>query len=323
MNEYYIGIDLGGTNLKTAIFNRDYIKICEKRVPTQVRQGSAHVLNRIVETILLLLTEQNLTRENIQCAGIAVPGLMDPEKGIAFFSPNFPDWENVPIAQSVGTALGFPVFIDHDVRSHLYGEWKLGAARGKKNVVLMALGTGVGSGVMVDGHMLYGATSSAGEIGHMNMYRQGRPCKCGSSGCLGRYVSAVGLVNTLKKKLNQGAQSIVCEWVQNDHKKITAKMISLAFDEGDAAAIEVFNETAEVLGYGIANAINLYNPETVIIGGGLSNAGERLLGRAREVVGEHALEIPHAACSIVTAELGDCAGMFGAAVFSAKRMENS
>ena len=130
---------------------------------------------------------------HIFCIGVGIPGLLDIETGVSIFSSKFPKWENMPVARWLSEKTGLPVYIDNDVRVNLYGEWLCGAGKHKKNIVLLTLGTGIGAGIVIDGHVLYGATASAGEIGHMNMFRPGRPCRCGSDGCLGRYVSASGL----------------------------------------------------------------------------------------------------------------------------------
>lgn len=321
MKKYSLGIDLGGTNIKTALFDEGFGKMGENRTDTRAELGSEAVLERIGECAEALLEQAGVSMEEVCCAGMGVPGLMDIEAGISQFSPNFPDWENVRISGYFQERWGIPVAIDNDVRVHLYGEWQFGAGRGKRNLLLLALGTGLGGGVMIDGHILYGATNSVGEIGHMNMYRrQGRPCRCGSSGCFGRYVSALGMIRTFREKLEAGQRSIVCDWVDGNQEKITAKMISEAYDAGDQTAVDTLRETGELLGYGMANLINLYNPERLIVGGGMSAAGERLLAPARETVRAHAIEITRRACDIVVAELGDGAGMLGAAYRARSKM---
>jgi glucokinase len=322
MEKYFIGIDLGGTNIKGAAFTTGYEKIAESRMATEAHLGSEEVLKRILQVITYLMHRDHTGNGSMSCIGIGVPGLMDMENGISKFSPNMPLWNDVPVVKWFQERLHVPVYIDNDVRMNLYGEWHCGAGRGKKNIVLMTLGTGLGAGIVMDGHVLYGATASAGEIGHMNMYRNGRPCRCGSSGCLGRYVSALGMLKTFRDKLEAGEKSIIAEWVKDDFGRITAKMISDAYDEGDDAAISTMQETGEILGYGLVNIINLYNPELVIIGGGMSAAGERLLKPAREVVSGRALQISQNACSIVTAELADSAGMIGAAIYAGERMNS-
>ncbi|MGV8981708.1 ROK family protein [Clostridium sp.] len=321
MNKLIIGIDLGGTNIKAAIFNLDLQLIIEVRRPTQAHKGPVQVINNIKQIIEEMLESLNITYESIYCMGLGIPGLLDPKQGISFFSPNFPGWENIHVVNELNKRFDFPIFIDNDVRVNLYGEWRFGAGLNIKNLILITLGTGLGSGIVVDGKVLYGATSSAGEIGHMNMYRQGRPCKCGSSGCLGRYVSASGMVNTFIEKLNDGKKSIVEEWINHDINNIQASMISEAYDLNDDLSIEVMHETGQILGFGLANAINLFNPEIIIVGGGMSYAGDRLLNTVRETIRDHSLKISSQVCTVLQAQLGDCAGMIGAASYAKERIE--
>lgn len=318
MEKYIIGMDLGGTNIKAGLFTKNFVRVAENRAHTREKEGPEAVLQCMLRTARQLMEDAGVEQEEIGCMGIGVPGLLDRKAGISVFSPNLTGWENVPVARWFEEHLSIPVFIDNDVRMNLYGEWYFGAGKNKQNVVLLTLGTGLGAGVVMDGHVLYGATGSAGEIGHMNMYRTGRPCKCGSSGCLGRYVSALGLLRTVREKIEGGQPSVLSDWTQRDLKQITAKMVSEAFDLGDPVARNALYETGELLGYGLVNVINLYNPEIIIVGGGMAAAGERLLARTREIVKKHALELSQHACEIVTAFLGDGAGILGAAVFAWK-----
>ncbi|ULO05109.1 ROK family protein [Paenibacillus sp. 19GGS1-52] len=320
MKSYLIGVDLGGTNIKAAIFDEEFKAIQELSIPTEASAGSAHVLARIREAVHLLTVGTNITLDLVKGMGIGIPGLLDPVAGISIFSPNFPDWDHVPIIDEMKRYYDFPIYIDNDVRVNLYGEWQHGAGRGYANLILITLGTGLGSGMVSDGKVIYGTSYSAGEIGHMNMYRSGRPCKCGSSGCLGRYVSAVGMVNTLKEKLVEGGNSIIEKWTEGQHERITALMISEAYDRDDALAIEVMRETGEMLGFGLANVINMFNPELIIVGGGMAAAGDRLLNTVRDTVQQHALSLSSSRCSIVQAELGSQAGTLGAASFAWKKM---
>ena len=127
-----------------------------------------------------------------------------------------------------------PTVFGKDARVNLYGEWKFGAGKNRNNVLMITLGTGLGGAAVIDGRVIYGATGSAGEIGHINMFREGRECRCGSSGCLGRYVSALGILCTFREKVQLGQHSIICDWVNNDLDKVTADMLSRAYDDGDA-----------------------------------------------------------------------------------------
>jgi len=323
MSNKYIGIDLGGTNIKVSVFNEHLQKMGEKRTSTEVSLGSEHVLNRILDNVLSLLKELEYSPADITCMGIGVPGILDIPNGISRFSPNFPKWKEVPIAAWMENHLHIPVFIDNDARVNLYGEWRFGAGKNRRNVLMVTLGTGLGGAVVVDGKMLYGTTGSAGEIGHINMYRHGRECRCGSSGCLGRYVSALGILRTFREKVEEGRHSIICDWVNNDLQAVTADMLSQAYDQGDSLVVETMQETGELLGYGLCAVFSLYNPEIIIFGGGMSNMGDRLLQYTKGILDTHALRIPYNACTIVTAVLGDAAGMLGAAVYAKEQYERN
>ncbi|UQZ36575.1 glucokinase [Paenibacillus sp. PK3_47] len=320
MKDCIIGIDLGGTNIKAALFTAEFTVKSELSIPTEAAKGPAHVLERIRTAVDLLVEEGSITLQQIKAMGLGIPGLLNPEKGISIFSPNFPGWEQIHIVNEMMQYYDFPVFIDNDVRVNLYGEWQFGAGRGYDNVVLLTLGTGLGSGIIHNGKVLYGTTFSAGEIGHMNMYREGRPCRCGSSGCLGRYVSAVGMVNTFKEKLHEGRASIIQEWTGGDHELITALMISKAYDLADQLSVQVMHETGTLLGYGLSNVINLLNPQAVIIGGGMAAAGDRLLSSVRASVSAHALKLSGGSCTILQAELGNRAGTLGAAYYAGSKL---
>lgn len=323
MSVYTVGIDLGGTNIKAAVFDENRRIVRERSDRTNAEGGPSHVLNKIKHIVRQMLQELKANDADVACMGLGIPGLLDPKEGLSIFSPNFPDWENVHVVKEMNNEFSFPIYIDNDVRVNLYGEWYFGAGKGFSNIVLITLGTGLGSGIVVDGNVLYGTTASAGEIGHMNMYREGRPCRCGSSGCLGRYVSAVGMVRTFTERLEQGQTSLIQGWVGGSYQKITAKMISDAYDLGDNLAMEVMHETGRMLGFGLSNAINLFNPELIIIGGGMAAAGDRLLCTVRETVQQHSLQLSSQACKVVQAELGERAGVYGAAAYAKRRLSAS
>ena len=322
MKRYIIGVDLGGTNIKAGIYDPEFVAVKELSIPTEAAEGPSHVLGRIREAVRLITDEENILLEMVEGMGIGVPGLLDPVAGISFFSPNFPGWENVHVINEMKQHYEFPIFIDNDVRVNLYGEWLQGAGRGYNNLVLITLGTGLGSGVVNDEKVMYGTSYSAGEIGHMNMYRSGRPCKCGSSGCLGRYVSAIGMVNTFKEKLNEGRTSMIQTWTNHQEDQITALMISEAYELGDALSIEVMQETGIILGFGLANVVNMLNPELIIVGGGMAAAGDKLLNPVRETVKQHALKLSGGKCRIVQAELGSRSGTIGAASYAYSKLQD-
>lgn len=315
----YVGVDLGGTNIKIGLFDQKFELIDELRKLTESHKNSTVVLENILAGIKELLVKNNCPQKSILSMGVGVPGLMDIEKGISLFSPNFSDWQDVPVVAYFEKSLGIPTYIDNDVRMNLYGEWELGVGKDAENLILLTLGTGLGSGIVVNNQVLYGHNSNAGEVGHMNMYREGRPCACGSSGCLGRYVSARGIVVTAQEKLAQSNNSLLRDWLAEDDVALTSELIAKAYDLDDPLAIEIFEETGKLLGFGLTNLINLFNPEMIILGGGVAMAGDRLFSHTKKIINERALELSQKHCQIVQAELGDASGMIGAAVYAAKK----
>nr|WP_282802253.1 ROK family protein [Secundilactobacillus kimchicus] len=320
MRSLYIGVDLGGTNIKLGLLSDQFTALWLGSVPTESLTNSEVVMTNLINGLRRLMTENNVTPADISAIGVGVPGQMDIKRGISIFSPNFANWDNVPVVQRLTQEFGLPVYIDNDVRVNLYGEWQFGQATGLDNVVMVTLGTGLGAAAIVDGKMLYGHSNSATELGHMNMVRQGgRPCACGSSGCFARYVSARGIIWTVRDHLAAGESSLLTEWVAGDVDAITPKMVSEAYDQGDLLAERVYTETAEMLGFGLANVINLYNPKRIVMGGGVAQAGDRLLKPAIEIAMSHSLKVARQDCDIVAAKLGSKAGAYGAGYMAAIR----
>jgi len=194
----YIGVDLGGTNIKIGLLNEDLTVQTKLKVATESETNSETVMSNLITGVKQLLIKMQTGTDQIKAIGIGVPGQMDIKAGLSIFSPNFSHWDNVPVIQLIEDEFHVPTFMDNDVRVNLYGEWKLGAGKGKQDVLMVTLGTGLGAAMITNGRMMYGKSNSAAELGHLNMYRHGRPCACGSSGCLGRYVSARGMVKTVK-----------------------------------------------------------------------------------------------------------------------------
>ncbi|WP_203649340.1 ROK family protein [Secundilactobacillus yichangensis] len=319
----YIGIDLGGTNIKIGLLNDDLTVQFKMKVPTESETNSDRVMANIIAGVKQLLIKTQTGTDQIKAIGIGVPGQMDIKAGLSIFSPNFSNWDNVPVVKIIEDEFHIPTYMDNDVRVNLYGEWKLGAGKGKQDVLMVTLGTGLGAALITNGQMMYGKSNSAAELGHLNMYRHGRPCACGSSGCLGRYVSARGMIKTVQEHLAAGETSIITEWTHNDETKITAQMVSDAYDQDDQLAKKVMQETGEILGYGLSSAINMFNPERIIIGGGVAAAGNRLLKPTKEVIAGHALKVAQEVCDIVPAQLGPWAGMIGAGVYANQQVTYS
>lgn len=310
-NKYIVGIDLGGTTIQTVLTDEDYNVIAKYKSDTLAKEGPNAVIGRMMDAIDHVLEVSNLTRQDLMGIGLGIPGLMDADKGISIFSGNL-GWENVQVLQPFRDRFHVPVYMDNDVRVNALGEWYFGAGKGVKNMILLTLGTGVGSGIIIDGKMLRGPQSAAGEVGHMIIVEDGPACTCGSRGCLEVFTSATGMIRRCKELMLENRDSLLWQLCEGNIDKLKAHMIDKAYDQGDKVGRQVMVETAYYLGIGLTNLVNIFNPELVVIGGGVSKAGERLLGPAREFINKRAMVVQRQHYRLVAAQLSDEAGMLGA-----------
>lgn len=321
MSELIVGVDLGGTNTKTAVVTRDRRVLAKDSRPSQAEGGPDAVMRVMVESIDAALKQAGASRSDVLAAGFGAPGPMNWQTGIVYCPPNLPGWKDVPLAAEMQKRLGFPCFVDNDANVACYGEFWLGAGQGAENVVLLTLGTGVGGGIIVFGQLLRGIDGTAGEIGHLKVMRGGRLCGCGSRGCLEAYGSVTGMVRTAVEGIDQGRQTVLIEMAKGDISKITGKTISEAVAAGDEFATWVMTETATWLGLGISSIVNLLNPEKVILSGGMIAAGEALFEPIRATVKANSFEVPARRAKIVPAGLGADSGVIGAAGVALARYE--
>jgi glucokinase len=309
--KYIAGIDLGGTTIQTVLTDEDYNIVTKYKSDTLAEEGPAAVIGRMMDAIDHVLEESNLSKKDLLGIGLGIPGLMDIEKGISLFAGNL-SWENIQVLQPFKDRFQVPVYMDNDVRVNALGEWYFGAGRGVKNMVLITLGTGVGAGIIIDGKMLRGPQSAAGEVGHMIIVEDGPACTCGSRGCLEVFASATGMMRRCKELMLENRDSLLWQMCEGDIDKVRTYMIDKAHDQGDKVGLQVMAETAYYLGIGLTNVVNIFNPELVVIGGGVSKAGERLLGPAREFVNKRAMVVQRQHYKLVAAQMLDEAGMLGA-----------
>ena len=313
MSELIIGVDLGGTNAKTAVVTRDRRVLAKDSRPSEAEGGPEAVMRAMVDSIDAALKQAGASRSDVLAAGFGAPGPMNWQTGIVYSPPNLPGWKDVPLAAEMRKRLGFPCFIDNDANVACYGEFWLGAGQGADSIVLLTLGTGVGGGIVVFGQLLRGIDGTAGEIGHLKVMRDGRMCGCGSRGCLEAYGSVTGMVRTAVEGINEGRKTSLLKMAGGDVSKITGKMISEALAAGDEFAGWVMKETATWLGLGISSLVNLLNPEKVILSGGMIAAGEALFEPIRATIKANSFEVPARRAQIIPAGLGADSGVIGAA----------
>lgn len=302
MGRVVVGVDLGGTNLRTALLSQDGVVLDRHKEATNASEGWKQVVARLVANIS---RHQETTIERgmvLAAVGVGAPGVIQLDKGIVVKSPNFPDWNNLPLKQELEKALHIPVVIENDANAAALGEQWRGAGKDIGSMILLTLGTGVGGGIVLDKKIWHGADGMAGEIGHMTLLPDGRTCSCGSRGCLEMYASARGIVKSYQEA---SLASVPPE--------ITSAQIYEAARSGDAVARKVMNDMGHMLGIGIANLINIFNPEMVVLGGGVKDAWDLFINATREEIMRRAFQVPAERTRIVPSMLGDDAGMVGAA----------
>jgi len=304
-NSLFMGVDLGGTFIKFGLISNDGRILQEHQIPTKIEDGVQLVLDHIAEQVNRIQKS-----DTIQGMGIGVAGLVNPEKGILCEAPNLPGWVNIPVADELHKRTSFQVAVDNDANVAALGEYAYGAGKGHPNMMMVTLGTGVGSGLILNGKLYQGAGGAAGEFGHISLQKDGPVCGCGRHGCVEAFVGTKGILNRVQEKLNEGFPSVLS---QIDPNELAPKDISDAAEKGDEVAITVFREVGEYLGMGLGNVANLLNLSRIVVGGGVAQAGDWILKPARQRMKEVAMTTSGKMIDVVPARLGNKAGILGAA----------
>lgn len=309
-----IGIDVGGTNVKIALVDGEGKIIYSNSVPTYAQMGYEYTVNNIKQAIRDLMKETNTDAKEIEGIGFDFPGQVDYKTGVVKLAPNIPGWVNIPIAQMIEEEFNIPTRIDNDVRCAALGELKFGAGKGCENFVCITVGTGIGSGLVINGQLVRGAANAAGEIGHIKLQMNGGPiCGCGDTGCLEAFASGPSIVAMAQEYLKGGKSTKFREMAGADGE-ITPYIVAKAAEAGDPVAKRIFEIVGTYIGMGLVSVINLLNPEKVIIGGGVAAAGDLLLDPIRKTIKERAMVVAGNSVEIVPAELGNSAGVIGASM---------
>ncbi len=306
-----IGIDVGGTNVKIALVSDKGKIIYSNSIPTRAEMGYEYTINSMKDAVRDLLKETKMKASDIEGMGFGFPGQIDCKKGVVRLAPNIPGWVNVPIASIMEKEFGIPTRVDNDVRTATLGELNYGAGVGCENLVCITVGTGIGSGLVVNGKLVRGANNAAGEIGHIKLNMQGGPlCGCGDRGCLEAYASGPSIVAMAEEYIRGGKSTKYRELANPD---ITPYIVAVAAKEGDPVARQIFRIMGEYIGMGLTSVVNLLNPEKIIIGGGVADAGDILLDPIRETIAKRAMTIQREV-EVVPAQLGNTAGVIGASL---------
>jgi glucokinase len=306
----YVGVDIGGTNIKVGICDKDGNLVQTYEGPTDADQGPDTVLERIAEYVEKIVEQSPYAWEQVQGIGIGIAGFMDIPEGFVKLSPNFPGFRNVPVKKTLEAKLGKTVKIDNDANVAALGEAWGGAGRGIPNVVCYTLGTGVGGGVIINGKIHQGFGGMAGELGHISIVPdiEAIECGCGQKGCLETVSSATGIVRMAKDAVERGERTSLALL-----EKIEAKDVFDAAKSGDEVAVRIVNRAAYYLGRSMATVAVVVNPQRFILGGGVAKAGDILFEPIRETFKKYTPEVAQEGVDIVPATLGNNAGVVGAA----------
>jgi glucokinase len=310
----FIGIDLGGTNIKIGLVDPMGQLLAEDEGPTVAIEGADAVLRRMSDMAKKIAGDHSYDWEEIAGVGVGIPGFLDIANGKVRLAANL-GWHDIPVRNKMIGLLNKPVMIDNDANAAALGEAWIGAGAGVSHIVCITLGTGVGGGIIVNGEVYEGFRGMAGEIGHIPIIfgNDAVSCGCGGKGCLETVSSATGIVRTVRKRLQTGEVSTL-----NTLAEITAKDVFFAMQEGDKLALNVVLEAADVLGRSLATIAVILNPGRFVIGGGVARAGDLFFNPIRQAFAIHAPSDFVEGTDIVSAQLGNRAGVVGAAALVAK-----
>jgi glucokinase len=309
MSKRYVGIDLGGTNIKSGLVTADCRVVGRVSTPTEADQGPSHVLDRMALSVRDLAAKTGITLADIDGVGVGAPGPLDSKAGKVVFAPNLKGWKNIAVRDELQKRLGRPVVLENDANIAAYGEFRCGAGKDVSDMFLLTLGTGVGGGMILGGRLFRGTTDTGAELGHIIIQAGGRKCGCGNLGCLEAYASATAVVGRTREALAAGEKSSLA--ARGD---FTCEDVFKAADAGDALARRIVDETADCLAVGITSLMHVLNPQRVVLTGGMMAAGDAFLERIRAWVKAHAFERAVMDCDVRWSTLGGDAGILGAAL---------
>ena len=313
--KYYVGIDLGGTNIVAGLVDGDYNIIAKASTKTNCPRPEKEIAEDMAKMAVQAVENAKLTMDDIEWIGIGTPGIANSATGIVERANNL-GFINTPLVKYVKEFIGrndTPVYIENDANAAAYGEYVAGAAKGAKNAVCITLGTGVGAGIVIDGKIYAGSNFAGAEIGHTVIEVGGAPCTCGRKGCFEAYSSATGLIRMTKESMAENPDSIMNKMAE-ERGKVTARTSFDCMRAGDKYAKAVVDKYIKYLAAGITNTINTFQPDILCIGGGVCNEGDPLLLPVKAIVEEENFaNKSEKRTEIVIAKLGNDAGLIGAA----------
>ena len=305
-----IGIDIGGTSVRAAVIGAD------GEIHASLRDATPHT-ERETEDILVTLITKLAGTGPVTAVGMAVAGFISTDRQRVMFAPHLA-WRDADVPQRISERVGLPVVMDHDVNSAAWAEFRRGASTGAAIALLIALGTGIGAGLIIDGEIYRGAHGVAPELGHLTVVPNGRPCACGKRGCWERYCSGTALAETARELMADNEAPILRQLSGNDPAALTGTMVAIAATEGDPAALAAMDDLGNWLAQGLALVTDVLDPEVIVVGGGVASAAGMFLPLAVSefaglITGAGHRPVPR----VELARFGDRAGIIGAALLAA------
>ena len=314
----FIGIDLGGTQLRVAVADdRGRLKTVVRR-PTEAARGRQHVIDRIVAAVGEALEEDGTTARRVRALGIGLPGPVDPAAGLVISPANLPGFRNVPLNRILTRATGIPSFLHHDAHLAALGEHRRGAARGASEVVYVTVSTGIGAGLLLRGELYAGAHGIAGEVGHIVVQRDGPLCTCGNRGCVEAIASGTGIARAARESAPGTPKSAL-----HGLESPGAREVARAARAGDELANAILETAGTYLGIAMGTLVNLFNPQLIVLGGSVLKAGAPLLRPMRRSMIASSWKASRRGLRIVRPALGDDAGLIGAVEFARLRTRHA
>ncbi len=312
--KYYIGIDLGGTNIAVGVVNENFEIVSKCSRKTLPERGNVPIFEDMAGASFDAVKAAGITMDDIEWVGIGIPGTINPNTGMIEYSNNI-KFEQVPITEEMEKRLNKKCYIGNDANVAAYGEYVAGCGKGTTNFVAITLGTGVGSGIILDGKIYTGSNYAGAELGHTVICLDGEECTCGRKGCWEAYASATACIRQTKRAMRENPDSLLWEVCQNNESAVSARTTFDAMRKGDETAKQVVDRYITYIAAGLVNVINIFQPEKICIGGGVCNEGDTILGPIREYV-ENSRYSKNSGIQteVLRATLGNDAGIIGAAL---------
>jgi len=310
-----IGVDLGGTKIGAALVDEAGNVIANVRFQTRVERGREFVIEQLLRAVGELFERAERLGERVLAVGVGSPGIIDPDSGVVVKpAVNLPQWEGISLKRIFEERFNVVAFADNDVNVMALGESLFGVAKGLRNLVFIAIGTGIGGGIVVDGKLYHGSSFTAGEIGHMTILPDGPKCACGNYGCLEALASGPSIARRAKEYMEKGVATSLRELVGDD--EVSCELVAKAASEGDWLCRRLLEEAGRYIGVAVASLMNVLNPDCVVIGGGVAQAGEILLTPIRHEVALRAIS----PAPVLRSSLRENAGEIGAAALAFSKL---